>query len=386
MPLADAPAAPAGLAPIQFFDLKSQQAHIRDRLEARWRTILDHGRYIQGPEVEEMEGKLVQFTGANDCVAVGSGTQALVMPLIALGYGHGDAVFIPAFTYNATANAVLLAGATPVFVDVDPATFNMDPADLERRIEAVKRQRNLRARAIIPVDLYGLPAHYAAIFKIAEAYNLAVVADSAQSFGGRQDGRWVGAIAPVTATSFYPSKALGCYGDGGAIFCADKAFAEVLRSIRWHGTDAARKDSVRVGINGRLDSIQCAVVTEKLALFEDELAKRRKVAAIYESRLAGKVGLHKPKAGSQSGYGLFTVTLERRDAVKERLAAEGVPTAIYYGKPLHKMEAFAAFAPAGGLANAERLADQVLSLPMHGYVSEEQAQFICDRLLAAVAG
>ena len=208
---------PPADAPIQFFDLKAQQALVRSKVEARFTTILDHGRHIGGPEVDELEQKLCEFTGAADAVAVGSGTQALVMPLIALGYGHGDAVFIPGFTYNATANAVLLAGATPVFVDVDPATFNMCPIDLEKQIKAVKARRDLRARAIMPVDLYGMPADYHAIGQVADSYGLRIVADGAQSFGGRQSGKWVGAIAEITGTSFYPTKALGGYGDGGAI-------------------------------------------------------------------------------------------------------------------------------------------------------------------------
>lgn len=379
-------AAVVDVGPIQFFDLKAQQALIRDRLEARWRAILDHGRYIQGPEVEELETKLAQYTGAADCVAVGSGTQALVMPMIALGYGHGDAVFIPAFTYNATANAVLLAGATPVFVDVEPGTFNMDPVDLARRAKAIKGRRDLRPRAVVPVDLYGLPANYPEIAKVADAYGLDIIADAAQSFGGRQGGKRVGAIAPITATSFYPSKALGCYGDGGAVLTDDRAFADLVRSIRWHGTGPDRRDSVRVGVNGRLDSIQCAVVCEKLELFDDELQRRNAIAAIYQSRLGDVVDLPAPPADTTSGHGLFTIALDDRDRVKAALAEAGAPTAIYYVTPLHHMPAFESLGPANGLPVAERLAQRVLSLPMHGYLSDAQAHFICDRLIEAVRG
>ncbi|MEL7320283.1 MAG: aminotransferase class I/II-fold pyridoxal phosphate-dependent enzyme, partial [Pseudomonadota bacterium] len=273
-------------APIQLFDLKTQQKLIRPALEQRWIDILDHGRFIGGPEVTECEEKLAAFTGAADVVAVGSGTQALVMPLLAMGIAEGDAVFIPGFTYNATANAVLLSGGYPVIVDIDPKTFNMDAADLARKIDDVKAEGQLTPRAIMPVDLYGLPADYSAIQAVADAHGLRVIADGAQAFGGKDQGRWVGNIAEITATSFYPTKSLGGYGDGGAILCQDKDFADRMRSIRWHGTGDNRKESIRVGINGRCDSIQCAVVSEKLDLFEAERARRIAAAEIYNERLA----------------------------------------------------------------------------------------------------
>lgn len=375
---------PSGDAPIQFFDLKSQQASIRGALEQRWTTILDHGRYIGGPEVDECEQKLCEFTGAADAVVVGSGTQALVMPLIALGYGHGDAVFIPGFTYNATANAVLLAGATPVLVDIDPATFNMEAADLERKIEKVKGSRNLRARAIMPVDLYGLPADYKAIQAVADTHNLRIVADAAQAFGGRQDGKWIGTLAEISATSFYPTKTLGGYGDGGAILVRDKEVGDLLRSIRWHGTGDNRKESIRVGINGRCDSIQCAVVSEKLSIFEDERQRRIASAKIYDERLAGKVEGQIGTAGDESAYGLYTVRVPERDAIRAALQQKGVPTAIYYDTPIHQMPAFEQFSPPGGLQECERASKEVLSLPMHPYLTEEQVHRVCDALLGAL--
>lgn len=375
---------PPADAPIQFFDLKAQQALVRDKVEARFSAILDHGRHIGGPEVDELEKKLCEFTGAADAVAVGSGTQALVMPLIALGYGHGDAVFIPGFTYNATANAVLLAGATPVFVDVDPETFNMCPKDLERQIKAIKARRDLRAKAIMPVDLYGMPADYDAIGQIADAYGLRIVADGAQAFGGRQHGKWVGAIAEITGTSFYPTKALGGYGDGGAILTTDREFGDILRSIRWHGTDNQRKVSVRVGINGRCDSIQCAVVSEKLEIFNAERARREAIAAVYEERLNGMVGLQKATPGGEHGYGLFTVRVDERDDVRSKLSAAGVPTAIYYDTPLHRMAAFEPYAPPGGLPGCDESALTAMSLPMHPYLSDAQAHRVCDALEAAL--
>jgi UDP-2-acetamido-2-deoxy-ribo-hexuluronate aminotransferase len=371
-------------APIRFFDLESQQALIRDRVEARFRTILDHGKYIGGPEVEEMETRLAAHAGVAECIAVGSGTQALVMPMIALGYGYGDAVFLPAFTYNATANAILLAGATPVFVDIDPETFNICPDDLERRILQVKARRDLRARAIVPVDLYGAPADYDRINAIAAAYGLTVIADAAQAYGGAQNGVKIGALAPITGTSFYPTKTLGGYGDGGAIFVTDKDFAETLRSIRWHGTDAGRKLSVRVGINGRCDSIQCAVVCEKLDLFDGERARRAEIAARYDAALKGKVPLQSIKSGDVHGHGLYTIRVKDRARIREALAAAGVPTAIYYDTALHRMAAFSPYAPAGGMPHAEKAADEALSLPMHPYLADAQVDRVTAALLAAL--
>ncbi|MFC7290717.1 DegT/DnrJ/EryC1/StrS family aminotransferase [Hirschia litorea] len=368
-------------APIQFFDLTAQQKLVREKIEKRFTTILDHGRHIGGPEVDELEQKLAQATGAVDAVAVGSGTQALVMPLIALGYGHGDAVFIPGFTYNATANAVLLAGATPVFVDIDPKTFNMCHIDLERKIKAVKARRDLTASAIMPVDLYGLPADYDTIQGIADMYKLRVIADGAQAFGGKQNGKWVGAIAEITGTSFYPTKTLGGYGDGGAILTTDTEIADVLRSIRWHGTDNQRKLSVRVGINGRCDSIQCAVVSEKLAIFGAERTRRLAIAKIYDERLKGVVPLQEAQAGAENGYGLYTIRVENRDAVRAALQEEGIPTAVYYDTPLHKMQAFATYAPVDGLAACEKAANESLSIPMHPYLSDAQANRVCDVLV-----
>ncbi len=371
-------------APIAFIDLKAQQARIRGRIEARFAAVLDQGAYINGPEVAELEAALCAFTGAGKALAVASGTDALVMPMMAMDLTAEDAVFIPAFTYNATASAVILAGATPVFVDVRPQDFNLDPEDLERRVAEVRRNGRLRPRLVIAVDLFGIPADYAAIFPVAERHGLQVLEDAAQSFGARWDGRWAGNIAPVTATSFFPAKSLGGYGDGGAVLFRDPQLWEACEQIRWHGTDAGRRESVRVGFNGRLDSLQCAVVTEKLALFPEELARRRAIAAIYDARLAGRVDPQAFGPGAESGYGLYTIAVDRRDEVQARLKADAVPTAIYYPQPLHLMAAFRRYAPAGGLPETERLCARVLSLPMHPYLSDEQAHYVADRVLAAL--
>ena len=369
--------------PIVFIDLKAQQARIRDRIEARFRAVLDHGAYINGPEVAELEAALCTFTGASKALAAASGTDALMIPMMALDLKAEDAVFLPAFTYNATASAVILAGATLVFVDARARDFNLDPEDLERRIGEA-RARGLNPRLVIAVDLFGIPADYEAIFQVAEAHGLKVLADAAQSFGARWNGRWAGNIAPVTATSFFPAKALGGYGDGGAVLFRDPELYEASEQVRWHGTDSARKESVRVGFNGRLDSLQCAVVSEKLTLFEGELNRRRQIAAIYDRRLANHIDAQSFGAGCESGYGLYTVAVERRDQVQVRLKADGVPTAIYYPQPLPDMAAFRPYAQGQSFPESERLAARVLSLPMHAYLTDEQAEYVCDRFIEAV--
>ncbi len=369
---------------IAFIDLKAQQRRIRANVEARLRAVLDHGRYIAGPEIEELEALLAERTGAAAAVACASGTAALIIPLIAAGIDTGDAVFIPAFSYNATANAVLLTGATPVFVDIDPDTFNMDAGDLEARIADVKRDGKLRPAAVIPVDLFGSPADYRALGAIARREGLFMLADGAQGFGGRLDGRWVGDLAPATATSFFPGKALGAYGDAGAILSQDLGVVEKWMSIRWHGTDSARKNSVCVGFNGRMDSFQAAVLLEKLAIFDEELEARGRVAALYDRRLGAVGRLQRHLAGAQSGYGYYSLRLPGRDEVAKQLKARGVPTAIYYTTPLHQMPAFERYAPARPLPATEEVARDILSLPMHPYLTPDQVHYICDCVEAAV--
>ena len=317
-------------------------------------------------------------------MACASGTAALIIPLLARGVGPGDAVFMPAFTYNATANAVLLAGATPVFVDIDPATFNIDPTDLERRIEEVRAQGALTPRAVIPVDLFGSPADYRLLSKITNREELFMLADGAQSFGGLLDNRSVGDLAPATATSFFPGKSLGAYGDAGAILTQNTDDREIWESIRWHGTDDARKNSVRVGFNGRLDSFQAAVLLEKLDIFDDELLARRRTAAIYNERLS-KVGAPQRHVdGAVSGYGYYALRVINRDQVASSLKEMGIPTAIYYSTPLHKMPAFEAYTPVGGLPETEKVAADILSLPMHPYLTPDQVDYICSAVEAAV--
>ncbi len=370
---------------IAFIDLKAQQKRIRQAVEKRLQTVLDHGRYIAGPEIDELEDALAARSGAKSVIACASGTAALIIPLLARGIGRGDAVFAPAFTYNATANAILLAGATPIFVDIDPATFNIDPVDLERRIAAVKQEGKLKPSCVIPVDLFGSPADYRTIAKIADREDLFMLADGAQGFGGELDGKEVGVLAPATATSFFPGKALGAYGDAGAIYTMNSLDKERWASIRWHGTDEARKESVRVGFNGRMDSFQAAVLLEKLAIFDDELAARRKIAAEYNSRLSAVARPQRHIPGAVSGYGYYSLCVNKRDEVVAKLKTAGVPTAIYYPTPLHFMPAFSDYAPANGLPVTEKIASEIFSLPMHPYLTPQQVDYICEAVIEAAS-
>ncbi|MEM9169997.1 MAG: DegT/DnrJ/EryC1/StrS family aminotransferase [Pseudomonadota bacterium] len=379
-------AARSTIGDIAFIDLKAQQRRLRDGIERRMAAVLDHGRYIAGPEIDALEETLAQRIGGGPdvgVVACASGTTALVIPLMAWELGADDAVFLPSFTYNATANAVLLAGATPVFVDIDPDTFNLCPKDLAARVEAVKDEGRLRPRAIIAVDLFGAPADYAALTAIAEADGMHLLADGAQSFGGRLNGRQVGDLAPATSLSFFPGKALGAYGEGGAVVGRDADLVEAWRSIRWHGTDEGRKNSVRVGFNGRMDSMQAAVLLEKLAIFDDELEARHRIAADYDARLAGFAGLQRLVGGAQSGRNYYSVRVANRDRVAAALRERGVPTAIYYATPLHRMPAFEAYAPRAGLPATDALAADILALPMHPYLTPDQVAYIADNVEAA---
>lgn len=369
---------------IAFIDLKAQQQRIRPAIEKRLQNVLDHGRYIAGPEIDELETLLAERSGAETVIACASGTAALIIPLLARGVGRGDAVFAPAFTYNATANAILLAGATPVFVDIDPNTFNIDPADLKRRIAAVRAEGKLQPRAVIPVDLFGSPADYRALSAITDSEDLFLLSDGAQSFGGELDGKEVGALAPATATSFFPGKALGAYGDAGAIYSLNSLDKERWASIRWHGTDEARKESVRIGFNGRMDSFQAAVLLEKLAIFDDERAARRHIAAEYDSRLSEVACPQRHVAGAQSGCGYYSLRVAHRDQVVNQLKALGIPTAIYYTTPLHLMPAFADFAPVNGLPVTEKVSSEIFSLPMHPYLTPDQVDFICEAVIETI--
>ena len=370
---------------LPFVDLKQQYARLKPLIDARIHAVLDHGQYILGPEVGELEAELARRAGARHCLTVASGTDALIMPLMARGIGRGDAVFVPGFTFTATAEAILLLGASPVFVDVDPHTFLIDLADLERRIAATKAAGQLAPKAVIAVDLFGLPVDYPKLQAIADAHDLFVIADAAQSLGGQFHGRPVGSLAPVTATSFYPAKPLGCYGDGGAVYTDDDELAEVLKSIRVHGEGKSRYDTVRVGLNARFDTIQAAVLLAKLPSFQDELDARDRLARHYSARLSNRVQTPVMPDGLFCAWAQYTIRLPNRDAVRAKLGEAGIPTAIYYPTPMHLAEAYRAHGEGeGSLPVSEALCREVLSLPMHPFLSDADADRVCDGVLAAV--
>ena len=379
--------------PVAFFDMKAQQALIRAEIDRRIAAVLDSGRFVQGPEVEELEARLAAFAGARHCVGVSSGTDALQIALMAEGIGRGDAVFLPAFTYTATAEVPLVLGATPVFVDVEEGTFNLDLADLERRIALVEKEGRLRSRAVIGVDLYGLPADWPAIRALCMRRGLFALDDAAQAFGAALHGKRLGTWADATACSFYPTKTLGCYGDGGALLTDDEGRAELYRSLRTHGEGRTRYEVLRTGMNGRLDTIQAAILLAKLPLLEDELAARRRLAAHYAARLGAHVQVPRIPEGAEHAWGLYTILLPdagTRARVQEAMQARGVPSAIYYPRPLHHQPAYAAHhaaSIAGGpppLSVSEALCGRVLSLPMHPYLDEAQAERVCEAVLAGL--
>lgn len=380
------------IPPVAFFDMQAQQSLIRAEIDAGLARILDHGRFIQGPEVDEIEAKLAAFTGAAHCVGVSSGTDALQIAMMAEGIGRGDAVFLPAFTYTATAEVPLVLGATPVFVDVEEATFNLDLADLERRIALVAGEGRLRPRAVIGVDLYGLPADWPAIQALCDRHGMFALDDAAQAFGASLHGRRLGTWGHATACSFYPTKTLGCYGDGGALLTDDADRAALYRSLRTHGEGASRYEVLRTGMNGRLDSMQAAILLAKLPLLEGELAARARAAGWYAAGLRAPVAAPRGFAGAVSAWGIFSILLPdaaARARVQDSLKAAGVPSAIYYPKPLHHQPAYAAAHAAGieagppPLPVSEALCDRVLSLPMHPYLTEEQAGRVCAAVMAA---
>jgi len=374
---------------MEFIDLAAQQQRIAPDLRARVDAVLAHGNYIMGAEVAELEDRLASFAGARHCIACASGTDALLLALLAHGIGPGDAVLTTPFTFMATAEVIGLVGATPVFVDVDPATYNLDPGALAATLDDLAAGRRpapglpagLRPRAVIPVDLYGLPADYGRIKALAAAHGLLVLEDAAQSFGATLGGIRAGALAPVAATSFFPAKPLGCYGDGGAVFTDDAGLAEVVRSLRVHGRGEHKYHIVRLGLNSRLDTLQAAILLAKLAVFEDELAARQAVAARYTALLGDAVATPRIPAGATSAWAQYAVLVPGRDQVAAALQAAGVPTAIYYPIPLHRQPVCHHLGYGeGSLPVSERLAREVLCLPMHPYLGEADQ----DRVAAAL--
>ena len=344
---------------MDFIDLKSQQARIKDRIDAGIARVLAHGQYILGPEVAELEEKLAAYTGAKYCISVANGTDALQIALMALGVGPGDEVITPGFTYIAMAEAAAVLGAKPVYVDIDPRTYNLDPALLDAAITP-------RTKAIIPVSLYGQCADYDAINAIAARHGLPVIEDAAQSFGATYKGRKSCNLTTIATTSFFPSKPLGCYGDGGAIFTNDDGLAKVMRQVARHGQEK-RYHHVRVGVNSRLDTLQAAILLPKLDILDDEIAARQRAAEGY-ARLLAKVNIEPPhvEPHNTSAWAQYTIRVNERSAVQKALGDAGVPTAIHYPRPLNKQPAVADESAA--LPHGDVAAEQVISLPMHPYL------------------
>jgi dTDP-4-amino-4,6-dideoxygalactose transaminase len=373
--------------PIPFIDVAAQRRRLGARIDEAIARVTEHCQFILGPEVRALEDELARFCGARHAVSCASGTDALVLVLMAKGVGPGDAVICPAFTFCATAEVAALIGATPVFADVDETTFNIDPSSFERAIAKAKRL-GLRPKAIIPVDLFGLPADHDTLAAIAAAENMFILDDAAQAFGATYKDRPVGTFGHATATSFFPAKPLGCYGDGGAVFTDDDELAALIKSLRVHGHNADKYDNVRIGITGRLDTIQAAVLIEKLKIFRDEIAARNRAAERYSNALGNVAIVPRVPDGYTSVWAQYTIRLEagRRDGLAATLRAEGIPTAVYYPKPLHRQEAYAHFPYAdGGLAVSDRLAHEVISLPMHAYLDEPTQDRIVDAVQRALS-
>lgn len=361
---------------MQFIDLAAQQALIRDRIDSNVANVLRHGKYILGPEVAELEEKLAGFTGAKYCISVANGTDALQIALMAFGVGPGDEVITPGFSYIATAETVALLGAKPVYVDISEDTYNIDPALIEAAVTP-------RTKAIIPVSLYGQCADFDEINAVAEKYALPVIEDGAQSFGGTYNGRNSSNLSTVGCTSFFPSKPLGCYGDGGAIFTSDENLAAVIRQISRHG-QGRRYHHVRVGVNSRLDTLQAAILLAKLEIFDRELELRRSIATNYVDKLSAIGGCVVPtvRESNASAWAQFTIRLTSRDQVQAKLANLGIPTAIHYPLPLNRQPAVGDASVT--LAVGDKAAKEVISLPMHPYLSEKQIDQVVQALDVAL--
>ena len=383
--MADVDSDDARRVEVSFIDLAAQRDRLGDRIERAIAAVLDHRRFILGPEVTRLEQQLCAFSGAEHAITCANGTDALVLALMALEIGPGDAVLVPSFTFCASAESVVLVGATPVFVDVREDTFNVDADGLAAAFDAA-RANGLSPRAVMSVDLFGQPADYEALWDFCHAHELTLIDDAAQSFGGSHRGVRVGRLATVTTTSFFPSKPFGCYGDGGAVFTDDDRLAEIFLSLRVHGKGTNKYDNVRIGMNSRLDSLQAAILIEKLSIFEDELAARQVVAARYEAGLRDAVVTPGVIEDVVSAWALYTIRIlnGRREAVRTALADLGIPSVVYYPRPLHLQTAYTGFPTAHDLRVAERLSDEVLSIPMHPYVAPAVQDAIIEAIRAQV--
>lgn len=370
---------------IAFNDLGAQYQHLKQEIDAGIADVISGCHFISGPQTEQLEKELCEYTGRRYCVSVANGTDALLMPLMALGIGKGDAVFVPAFTFVATSEVVSLVGATPIFCDVCRDTFNLDPDSLRAQVQRVIREGRLRPRMVIPVDLFGLPANYPEIEAICREYHLMILEDAAQGFGGQINGKKACSFGDISATSFFPAKPLGCYGDGGAIFTDDEEMYKLLVSIRVHGKGSFKYDNVRVGLNSRLDTLQAAILLPKLHAFDTENATRNRAAAMYTELLGSKFDTPTVPDGYLSSWAQYTIKAdspEHRDRILAGMKEQGIPTMVYYPKPLHFQQVYAdlGYKP-GALPVSEALAQQVFSLPMHGYLTEDIIRTVCEALL-----
>jgi UDP-2-acetamido-2-deoxy-ribo-hexuluronate aminotransferase len=362
---------------MDFIDLKTQYEVLRTSINSRIQAVLDHGQYIMGPEVHELEGRLAAYTGASHCITVASGTEALLIALMAIGIRPGDEVITTAFSFVATAEVIVLLGAKPVFVDIDPHTCNMDASLIEAKITA-------KTRAIIPVSLFGQPADMDEINDIAEEHGLTVIEDAAQSFGATYKGRKSANLSAIGCTSFFPSKPLGCYGDGGAIFTSDGALAQAMREIRVHG-QSQRYIHSRIGVGGRMDTLQCAIVLAKLERFEWEVQQRRKIGELYNELFGNRIQRIHQRPDRTSVFAQFTVSLENRDSVQAALTRQSIPTAIHYPLPIPLQSAYAQFCRLPQFRVSADMAKKVMSLPMGPYMETDSVTRVADSVLRAVA-
>lgn len=366
---------------MQFINLNANYTRLKHKIDTAIMDVVTSGKYILGPSVYEFEKALAQYIGVKHAIGCANGTDALLMPLMAKNIKAGDAVFCPSFTFAATAEVVALAGATPVFIDIDPTTYNLDITSLKNAIAMVKKENILKPKAIISVDLFGLPADYEAIRVIARENNLIIIEDAAQSIGGCTSEAMCGALGDIGATSFYPAKPLGCFGDGGAMFTNSDEEAEILRSILFHGKGKTKYDNLRVGLNSRLDSIQAAILLEKLSILEDEMEKRSAIANYYRSMLSDICAAPIIANNTRSAFAQYTILVENRDELKGFLQARNIPTMIYYSKGLHLQEAYKHFPRVkSGLANTEEVSKKVLSLPMHPYLEREEQNLVINSI------
>lgn len=371
---------------MEFRDLKKQYEVLKADIDNAMIDAVTSGAFIMGPQVKEFEADLAEYVGVRHCVSCANGTDALTLALKVWGIGKGDAVFVPSFTFFSSAEVVSLESATPIFVDVNEETFNIDPIDLERKIQRVKSEGKYIPKVIITVDLFGLPADYNSIRKIANNHNLYILEDAAQGFGGAIDGKRACSFGDISTTSFFPAKPLGCYGDGGAVFTDNDEWAKLLDSYRVHGKGEFKYDNVRIGLNSRLDTLQAAILKVKFKAFKEyELVDINKAAAKYDELLGGKIKTPVVPDGYYSSWAQYTIRLdskEQRNSLQAKLKDEGIPSMIYYPTPMHLQTAYShEDTTYGGCLMSERLCDTVLSLPIHPYISEEDIKLVCKTIL-----